>query len=168
MTSKFISVYHFVNGEQEGIQKEYYTENNTLARVYTLYKSSNYRGEYTCYNQNGKIIYQENFGKDGTGYYKKFDNEIVIREGKLVKDRPVGIHIFMDYFQGDIPLIDETFYNEQGRFYKVKLYGNLKALYETDGDSMIYDYDKNITNRRTFLKGKLIKSEQFNDTLLSL
>lgn len=167
-TGKFISVYHFVNGEQEGIQKEYHTENNKLARVYTLYQSSYYRGEYICYNLNGKIIYQENFGKDGTGYYKEFDNEIVVREGKIIKDKSVGIHIYTDYFGGDNPLIENTFNDEKGRVYKVSLYGNLKALYKTDGDSMIYDYDKNITKRTTFLKGKLIKREQFNDTTLAL
>ena len=94
---KFISIYRFVNGEQEGIQKEYHPENNILARVYTLNKSHKYRDEYVCYNEKGKIIYKENFGKEGTGYYKEFDNDIVIREGAILKDKFVGRHTNKKY-----------------------------------------------------------------------
>jgi antitoxin component YwqK of YwqJK toxin-antitoxin module len=165
--STFVSVYHFVNGEQEGVQKEYHA-NNILERVYTLYKSYNYRDEYVCYDKKGKILYKENFGKEGTGYYKEFNNDTIIKEGAYLKGKSVGLHIENEYFHSYYPLIKQTFYNQKGGFYKVKLFGNLKAVYETKGDSMVYDYAKNKTKRTTFLKGKIIKNEQFNDTLLSL
>lgn len=164
ITGKFISVYHFVNGEQEGIQKEYHPENNTLARVYTLYKSSYYRGEYICYNLNGKIIYQENFGKDGTGYYKEFRNDSLYREGAILKDRYVGMHTEHVRFYEGLPLTIQTFNNQKGDLYMVKKFGNL-YIYKTKGDSMVYYYSKNKTKRVTFLKGKIIKKEQYKDTI---
>ncbi len=164
---KFISVYHFVNGEQEGIQKEYHL-NNVLARVYTLHRSYNYRGEYVCYDEKGKILYKENFGKEGTGYYKEFSDDTIFREGAILKDRYVGMYIEKNYYLSGGSTTKQIFHNSKGGMYMVKIFGNLNEVYETKEDSMVYYYLKNKTKRTTFLKGKIIKNEQFNDTLLSL
>lgn len=161
----FLSVYHFNNGEQVGIQKEYYL-NNILAQVYTLDKNDQYRDKFVCYNTKGKIIYKEDFGKEGTGYYKKYNNDTIIREGKYLKGKRVGIHVQKEYFQSHYPLIENTFYNQKGGFYKVKLFGNLKAVIQTKGDSIVYDYTKNKTRKITFLKGKIIENAVYNDTVI--
>jgi antitoxin component YwqK of YwqJK toxin-antitoxin module len=161
----FVSVYHFVNGEQQGIQKEYHT-NNILARVYTLQGSFNYRDEYVCYNEKGKIIYKENFGKEGTGYYKEFDNDTVIREGAILKDKFTGIHTYHIHFYEGLPQTEQTFHNSKGGLYMVKKFGNLKASIETEGDSMVYYYLKNKTRITTFLKGKIIENVVYKDTIL--
>jgi len=159
------SVYNYVNGEQEGTQKEYHTK-NVLARLYTLDKSYNYRGDYVCYDVNGKVLYQTNFGNEGTGYYKEFHNDTLFREGAILKDKFVGMHIRKEFFHGRKPLIEQTFYNDSGRFFKVKLFGNLKDAIETKGDSIVYDYANNKTTITTFLKGKVITNEVLNDTVL--
>jgi antitoxin component YwqK of YwqJK toxin-antitoxin module len=163
---KFFSVYHFVNGEQEGIQKEYNPKTNILARVYTLHRGLYYRGEYMCYDTKGKIIYEENFGKEGSGYYKEFDNNTVVREGAILKDKYVGMHISKEYLYDGFQVVEQIFYNQKGKFYKVKKFGNLKKVYETKGDSIVYDYTKNKTRRTTFLKGKIIENVVDNDTIL--
>ena len=164
-TGDLFSIYHFVDGEQEGIQKEFHPK-NVLARVYTLSKSCNYRDEYICYNDNGKVLYQENFGNDGTGYYKEFHNDTLFREGAIIKDKFVGMHIRKEFFHGYNPMIEQTFYNNEGHFFKVKLFGNLKDAIETKGDSIVYDYDRNKTTVTTFLKGAIITNESYNDTIL--
>jgi antitoxin component YwqK of YwqJK toxin-antitoxin module len=163
----FFSVYHFVNGEQEGIQKEYHP-NNILARSYTLHRSYDYRGEYVCYDKRGGIIYKENFGKEGTGYYKEFRDDTIFREGAILKDRYVGMYIEKNYYLSGGSTTKQIFRSSKGGMYMVKIFGNLNEVYETKGDSMVYYYLKNKTKRTTFLKGKIIKNEQFNDTLLSL
>jgi antitoxin component YwqK of YwqJK toxin-antitoxin module len=163
---KFISIYRFVNGEQEGIQKEYHPENNILARVYSLNKSHKYRDEYMCYTEKGKIIYKENFGKEGTGYYKEYDNDIVIREGAILKDKFVGMHINKEYLYDGFRVVEQTFYNQKGKLYKVKKFGNLEKVYETKGDSIVYNYIENKTRKTTFLKGKIIENVVSNDTIL--
>lgn len=160
----FVSVFHFVNGEQEGIQKEYHS-NNILARVYTLHKSYNYRDEYVCYDEKGKIIYKEDFGREGTGYYKEFKNDTIIKEGTILKDKYVGMYINREYLYDGSVAIEQTFYNKNGGMYKAKKSGNLD-FYKSKGDSIVYYYLNNKTRITTFLKGKIIKNEIYNDTLL--
>jgi hypothetical protein len=158
------SIYHYVNDEQVGMQKEYYS-NQTLETVYTLAPDHSYRDKLIHYDQKGKVVYEEDFGKEGTGYYKQFSySKKVIAEGAYLKGKKIGMHYEHLIGLEDVMLATEqNFYNNNGGLERVK-----KIRYEKNKeyDSLIFIYTKNKTQLITYNNGKIIENKKYNDTLL--
>jgi len=83
-----IESFFYVGDKQVGKQTEYDTESGKPALLYETNNDGQFINDYLALSRTGDTLYHTNFGKDATGYEKRYDRwGILISEGKMIKGK---------------------------------------------------------------------------------
>jgi antitoxin component YwqK of YwqJK toxin-antitoxin module len=83
---ELIIAHHHKDNQQFGQQLEYLDGKKTLA--YSIDEQGNYVGDYLALNSRGDTLYYTNFGKESSGYLKRYNRWGVLdMEGAIIKGK---------------------------------------------------------------------------------
>jgi len=151
INGKFIRdrIFHYVHGNKEGIQKEFY-ESGALAFCCELDSNGAYINNYLVLYENGDTVYYENFGSSSTGWLKEYNithGKDVIWEGQLINKKREGwlYSYATDSKTNQRVLYGKSLYKNDTILYQV-IYPEKDEKYKgsnIDSITGIYKYDNN-------------------------